>query len=49
LAFDPLEAYTLDFWTQVDSGAVVNVKYLAWLEMLLAAVTLETWGGTEES
>jgi hypothetical protein len=49
LAFDPLEAYTLDFWTQDDSGAVVNLENLVWLEMLLAAVRTETLGGMEES
>jgi hypothetical protein len=49
LVFDPLEAFTLDFWTQDDSGAVVNLKNLAWLEKLLAAATSETLAGTEES
>jgi hypothetical protein len=49
LVFDPLEAFTLDFWTQDDSGAVVNLKNLAWLEKLLAAATSETLAGTEKS
>lgn len=35
LVFDPLEAYTLDFWTQDEFGAVVNRKNLLWLEELL--------------
>lgn len=43
LIFDPLEAYTLDFWTQDESGAVVNLKNLLWLEELLAAVRPKTF------
>lgn len=49
LVFDPLEAYTLDYWTQDDSGTVVNLKNLLWLERLLAAAMTETLAGMEES
>ena len=37
LAFDPLEAYTLDYWTRDEAGTVVNLKNLVWLEELFAA------------
>ncbi|KAK4150659.1 hypothetical protein C8A00DRAFT_17864 [Chaetomidium leptoderma] len=49
LAFDPLEAYTLDCWTTDESGTVVNLKNLLWLEELLAAARRKTLAATEES
>jgi hypothetical protein len=49
LTFDPLEAYTLDYWTRDESGAVPNLKNLLWLEKLLAGARPETLAVMEES
>jgi hypothetical protein len=49
LVFDPLEAYTLDYWTTDEAGAVVNLENLLWLEELLAAARFGTLGPTGES
>lgn len=38
--FDPLEAYTLDYWTKDEAGTVVNLKNLLWLEQLFAEARL---------
>lgn len=40
LTFDPLEAYTLDYWTKDEAGTVVNLGNLLWLERLLAAARI---------
>ncbi|KAK4033616.1 hypothetical protein C8A01DRAFT_19461 [Parachaetomium inaequale] len=49
LTFDPLDAYTLDYWTKDESGAVLNLKNLLWLEKLLAAARPGALAVTEES
>ncbi|KAK4158317.1 hypothetical protein C8A00DRAFT_10918 [Chaetomidium leptoderma] len=49
LTFDPLEAYTLDYWTKDEAGTVVNRRNLVWLEKLLAAARLRAVGTKSES
>ena len=47
--FDPLDAYTLDYWTKDEAGTVVNMRNLVWLEKLLAEARLRTVGANWES
>lgn len=49
LMFDPLEAYTLDYWIEDEAGTVVNLRNLAWLEKLLATARLRAVGAKSES
>lgn len=49
MTFDPLEAYRLDYWIKDESGTVLNLKNLLWLEKLLAATRPRTLAATEEA